>query len=186
LAEYLSREETQSALLKSGPALDHSRLHPIETPSGNYGPPFAWVTLARAFVWKGKTGLIKRPTVLIVEDFEDLRKLVGFYLGARGYQVLEAANGRAAIQTALSENPDFILLDLRLPDLNGIEVARELRKAPQTENIPIVGWSADSRLNQQRKSLQDVGVADYLEKPTTLKDLDGVIERFLPKSKQRW
>ena len=140
-------------------------------------------TLARAFVWKGKTGLIKRPTVLIVEDFEDLRKLVGFYLGARGYQVLEAANGRTAIQTALSENPDFILLDLRLPDLNGVEVARELRKAPQTENIPIVGWSADSRLNRQRKSLQDVGIADYLEKPTTLKDLDGVIERFLPKSK---
>jgi CheY-like chemotaxis protein len=114
-----------------------------------------------------------------------LRKLVGFYLDSRGYQVLEAANGKAAIQTALSENPDFILLDLRLPDLNGIEVARELRKAPQTEHIPIVGWSADSRLNRQRKSLQDVGIADYLEKPTTLKDLDGVIERFLPKSKQR-
>ena len=52
---------------------------------------------------------------------------------------MEAANGRAAIQIAISENPDFILLDLRLPDINGMEVARELRKPPQTENITIVG-----------------------------------------------
>ena len=61
------------------------------------------------------------PRVLIVEEFEDLRNLVAFFLGARGYQVLEAGNGRAAIQTALNGKPNFILLDLRLPDIDGLE-----------------------------------------------------------------
>jgi two-component system, OmpR family, phosphate regulon response regulator PhoB len=55
------------------------------------------------------------PRVLIVDDFEDLRNLVAFFLGARGYKVLEAANRRAAIQTAINEDPNFILLDLLLP-----------------------------------------------------------------------
>jgi len=120
------------------------------------------------------------PRLLIVEDFEDLRKLVAFYLDARGYQVVEAANGRTAIESAKAGKPDFILLDLRLPDLNGLEVARELRKLPQTENIPIVGWSADFKSNPQQKLLQHAGITDYLQKPTALKDICAIIERFLP------
>ena len=123
--------------------------------------------------------------VLVVEDFEDLRKLVAFYLSARGYHVLEAANGRMAIQTAINENPDVILLDLRLPDINGMEVAQELRKLPQTKNIPIVGWSADYKLNPQREMLRQAGIVDYMEKPIGFKDLNTVIERFLPKSNQQ-
>ena len=125
------------------------------------------------------------PRVLIVEDFEDLRKLVAFYLSARGYQVLEAANGRTAIKTAIRGKPNFILLDLRLPDVNGLEVARELRKSPHTEHIPIVGWSADFGSNPQRETLRRAGIVDYLQKPISLKDLDAVIKRFLPNSEQQ-
>jgi DNA-binding response OmpR family regulator len=125
------------------------------------------------------------PRVLVVEDFEDLRKLVAFYLSARGYQVLEAANGRTAIKTAINGKPNFILLDLRLPDVNGLEVARELRKSPQTEHIPIVGWSADFRSNPQRETLRRAGIVDYLQKPIKLKDLDAIIERFLSKTQQQ-
>jgi CheY-like chemotaxis protein len=123
------------------------------------------------------------PRVLLVEDFEDLRKQVSLYLSNRGYQVLEAPNGGAAIQTALSGKPNFILIDFRLPDMNGVELARELRKLPQTEHVPIVGWSADSR-NPRRETLRQAGITEYLEKPIRLKDLDAVIERFVPKSKE--
>jgi DNA-binding response OmpR family regulator len=120
--------------------------------------------------------------VLVVEDFADLRKLVAFYLVTRGYRVFEAASGRVAIQTAINENPNFILLDLRLPDLNGLEVARELRKSPQMEHIPIVGWSADCPTNGHREALRHAGINDYLQKPVKLRDLDAVIERCLPKA----
>jgi DNA-binding response OmpR family regulator len=125
------------------------------------------------------------PRVLVVEDFEDLRKLVAVYLGARGYQVLEAANGKAAIQTAISGKPNLILLDIRLPDINGVDVVRELRKSSQTKKVPIVGWSAEFGSNPQREMLRRAGITDYVEKPTRLKDLDAVIERFLPKSKHQ-
>jgi CheY-like chemotaxis protein len=125
------------------------------------------------------------PRVLIVEDFEDLRNLVAFFLGARGYQVLEAGNGRAAIQTALNGKPNFILLDLRLPDIDGLEVARELRNSPATEHIPIVGWSADFPSNPQRERLRFAGIIDYIQKPISLRALDALIEQFLPNSKQQ-
>jgi DNA-binding response OmpR family regulator len=127
---------------------------------------------------------IDLPRVLIVEDFEDLRKLVAFYLSARGYQVSEAATGKAAIEAAMAENPNFILLDFRLPDINGVELARKLRQLPQAENTPIVGLSADCRSNRQRESLREAGIVEYLEKPIRLKDLDAVIERFLSNSTQ--
>jgi DNA-binding response OmpR family regulator len=125
------------------------------------------------------------PRILVVEDFEDLRKLVAFYLSARGYHVLEAANGQSAIKTAVNGKPNFILLDLRLPDVNGLEVARELRKSPQTEHVPIVGWSADFRSDPQQETLRRAGIVDYLQKPIKLKDLDAIIERFLSKTQQQ-
>ena len=123
--------------------------------------------------------------VLLVEDFEELRSLVAFYLKGRGYQVLEAANGRTAIQTAVSGNPNLILLDLRLPDIDGVELVHELRQLAQTKNVPIVVWTADSRLNRQRETLRQAGIVDYLEKPIRLNDLGAVIERFLPRSKEQ-
>lgn len=125
------------------------------------------------------------PKILVVEDFEDLRRLVASYLNSRGYHVLQAANGKVAIQTARREKPQLILLDIRLPDLNGVDVVRELRKLSQTKQVPIVGWSAESGSNPQREMLRRAGISDYIQKPTSLKELNTVIERFLPKSKQQ-
>ena len=122
------------------------------------------------------------PRVLIVEDFEDLRKLVAVYLCDCGYQVLEASNGKAAIQTAKTADPHLILLDIRLPDGNGLEVAKELRKLSQTKDVPIIGWSAESGSNPQRETLRRAGISHYIQKPTSLKELDAVIKQFLPKS----
>lgn len=69
---------------------------------------------------KGTTFLLASRKILIVEDFEDLRNLVSVFLCAHGYEVLEAPTGRAAIQSAVTGNPDFILLDFRLPDISGL------------------------------------------------------------------
>ena len=122
------------------------------------------------------------PRVLVVEDFEDLRKLVAVYLGGRGYQVLQAGSGKAAIQTAKSGNPHLILLDIRLPDISGLDVVRELRKLSQTKHVPIIGWSAESGPNPQREMLRHAGISHYIQKPTSLKELDAIIKRFLAKS----
>ena len=120
------------------------------------------------------------PKILIVEDFEDLRNLVSFYLCARGYDVLEARTGRAAIETALAGNPKLILLDFRLPDMDGLEVTRELRRLPQTEHIPIVGWSADCHSKPPEKVWRQAGLADCVQKPVSMRELETVIDRFVP------
>ena len=118
--------------------------------------------------------------ILIVEDFEDLRNLVSVYLGTRGYDVLEACTGRAAIEIAVIGNPKLILLDLRLPDMNGLEVARELRKLPQTEHIPIVGWTGDCQSKPSEKAWREAGLTDCVEKPVSMRELEAVIDRFVP------
>jgi DNA-binding response OmpR family regulator len=115
----------------------------------------------------------------VVEDFNDLRELVTFYLCNHGYDVLGAPTGKAGIETAVTENPDLVLLDLRLPDINGVEVARELRKLPQTAHIPIVAWTADCRSKPAEEVWRSAGIIDCLEKPVSMRQLEAVIQRFV-------
>jgi DNA-binding response OmpR family regulator len=69
--------------------------------------------------------------------------------------------------------------------MNGVDVVRHLRKFSRTKQVPIVGWSAEFGSNPQRETLRRAGINHYIQKPTSLKELDAVIERFLPKSKQQ-
>ena len=117
--------------------------------------------------------------ILLVEDYETLRQLVARLLGRLGYTVLQAADGRTAIQIAIAEAPKFILLDLVLPDMNGMEVARQLRQISQFKHIPIVGWTGNPISRQQailRKNL-----TDCMLKPLAPGALRALLERFLPK-----
>lgn len=118
-------------------------------------------------------------TILVVDDYEDLRKLVAFFLSARGYEVLEAQSGRTAIHAAMEGNPNLILLDLRLPDMNGIEVARELQKIPETAHIPVIAWTADYRAQPPRDRLLQAGLFDCIQKPVSLRELEAVVARCL-------
>jgi CheY-like chemotaxis protein len=116
--------------------------------------------------------------ILVVDDYEKLRKLVATFLGRHDYTVLQAADGRTAIDIAIAEAPKFILLDLLLPDINGMEVARQLRQISQFKHIPIVGWTGNPIPRQQailRKNL-----TDCVLKPLAPRALRSLIERFLP------
>jgi CheY-like chemotaxis protein len=81
-------------------------------------------------------------SILIVDDNENLRKLLVWFLQPRGYETLQAATGKEAIQVAIAAQPNLILLDLNLPDMNGADVARAIKTNTRTAHIPIVGWSA--------------------------------------------
>ena len=102
------------------------------------------------------------PLVLIVDDNERNLKLARDVLRAAGFRTLEAANGREAITVALAQLPDVVLLDLRLPDLDGTDVARELAAEPRTGGIPLVARTA---LEPEAKRLHAAGFTDQIRKP---------------------
>lgn len=107
------------------------------------------------------------PVVLVIEDEAPMRRFLGTTLRANGYQVVEAATAREGMIQASGRNPDIILLDLGLPDADGVTFARELRKSAHT---PIIVLSA--RDSEQAKVVAlDEGADDYLTKPFGIEEL---------------
>ena len=104
------------------------------------------------------------PLVLIVDDNETNRKLARDVLRAAGLRTIETASGRETLDLAAERRPDVILLDLRLPDMDGVEVARRLQGEADTASIPVVALSA-LRGADEGASLRTAGFAGYLEKP---------------------
>ena len=113
--------------------------------------------------------------VLIVEDEENLAKFIGLELKHEGYEVETVLDGRSGLDSALENNYDVILLDLMLPELNGLEVARRLREVKKT---PIIMMTArDSVID--RVSGLDYGADDYLVKPFAIEELLARIRSLL-------
>ena len=104
------------------------------------------------------------PLVLIVDDSDKNRKLAREVLRTAGFQTLEASRGDEAIAVAVERRPDLILLDLRLPDMHGTEVARKLRGAAETGRIRVVALSASLPAGGSDRLLA-TGFAGYLQKP---------------------
>jgi two-component system, cell cycle response regulator DivK len=108
------------------------------------------------------------PLVLIVDDSEQNRKLARDVLRVGGFRTMEAGAGMEAIALASDHLPDVILMDLRLPDMDGIDATRTLRERPETAGIPIVALSS-SRLDGG-EWLRAAGFAGSLEKPICVRD----------------
>ncbi len=104
------------------------------------------------------------PTVLVVDDNETARALFRRLLTRRGYVVYEAADGAAALEQTAFEQPDLILLDLRLPDIDGAEVLRQLRIEHDAEELPILMVSGE-RDGEVAAGCVSLGANDFLMKP---------------------
>ena len=104
------------------------------------------------------------PLVLIVDDSTRNRKLAGDVLRLAGFRTLEAGTAAEAIALASAQLPDVILMDLRLPDLDGTEAARTLRAAPRTSGIPIVALTALA-VDARDDWLVEAGFAGAIGKP---------------------
>lgn len=100
----------------------------------------------------------------MVDDDERHRRLLYDVLSAKGYRVLLAENGRCAIELARQERPDLILLDIRLPDISGLEVARVLKATSETKPIPIAAITALAMPGDER-AIRESGCNAYMTKP---------------------
>ncbi len=108
--------------------------------------------------------------VLIVDDEKDLRSLLDFNLKQAGYRTVHAATGSEALARVASHQPDLILLDLNLPDLQGTEVCRRLKSDPTTRDIPVIMLTARSA-ESDRITGFELGAEDYVPKPFSVREL---------------
>ncbi len=117
-------------------------------------------------------------TVLVVEDYADTRYLLRVMLEIRGFQVIEAADGRQAVEMAATASPELILMDLNLPVLNGFEATRQIHEQPAMRDVPIVAVSAQC-VGEYRQRALDAGCLDCVQKPIDFEMMGEVLTRYL-------
>jgi CheY-like chemotaxis protein len=116
--------------------------------------------------------------ILIIDDDLDTLRLVGLMLQRQGYHISAATNGSQGLKKALEERPDLILLDVMMPDMDGYEVTRRLRKNPVTSSTPILMFTAKTQLDDKVTGFE-VGADDYLTKPTHPTELQAHVKALL-------
>jgi CheY-like chemotaxis protein len=117
------------------------------------------------------------PLVLLAEDNEANISTISSYLTAKGYRIISAKNGEEAIAMAYAESPDLILMDIQMPEVDGLTAIRQLRHDPNFGNIPIIALTALAMASDRERCLE-AGANDYLSKPVRLKELTELIKGF--------
>lgn len=120
------------------------------------------------------------PSILIVDDEEDIRELISVnLLREQNYTITEAVDGLEALDKARSDRPDLIILDLMLPEMDGLTVFKNIREDVRRQNIPIIMLTALGRLEEKLEGLE-IGADDYLDihalEDLTLEQIKGFID----------
>lgn len=117
-----------------------------------------------------------QPTVLVVDDLDEGRSLVSHWFRMRGFHTVEAGNGQEAVEVALREHPDLILMDINMPLLDGFTAMRRMRAYEQLRDIRIVAVTAQSAEELSGAAL-DAGCSEFIAKPLDVEKLQSIIGR---------
>lgn len=117
-------------------------------------------------------------TILIIDDEVQNRKLLDVFVKAEGHSAIFATNGESGIDMAIRQKPNLILLDLMMPDMDGFEVARQLKGNPETKDIPIIAVTALTDVASHKRMLM-AGVEEFVNKPVNRVELSLRIFRLL-------
>jgi two-component system cell cycle response regulator DivK len=116
--------------------------------------------------------------ILVVEDNPMNLELVSDILEANGYQVIQAQEGRQALEMARAERPGLILMDIQLPEMDGLEVTRLLKSDPDTSGIVVVAITAHAMRGDEER-VREAGCSGYIAKPINTRDFVNVIESHM-------
>lgn len=128
----------------------------------------------------GMSGLAK-PTILVVEDEAPLATMLRYNLEKQGYRVEEATDGQEALTRIAEAQPDLVLLDWMLPAMSGLEVCRQIRRRPQTRDLPVIMVTARADDQDAVRGL-NTGADDYITKPFSIEALLARIRALLRRS----
>ncbi|GJQ21206.1 MAG: hypothetical protein HBSIN02_15610 [Bacteroidia bacterium] len=118
--------------------------------------------------------------ILIVDDEPVWLKVLGQLLQRKGYVVKEALSGADALSTLQNYEPDLILLDVRMPDMNGFDLLEHIKRLPRLASKPVVFVSAMDDFHA-KKVARELGAADYILKPIDEREVNDVLAKYLPK-----
>jgi two-component system, OmpR family, alkaline phosphatase synthesis response regulator PhoP len=116
--------------------------------------------------------------VLIVDDEPDLLRIACFRLEKAGYQALSAVNGQDALELAKKESPDLLLLDVKLPLMEGPDVCLRIKKDEKLKHIPVILFTANTQSINER--VEACGAQGYILKPFSIEELLDEIKKFIP------
>ena len=117
-------------------------------------------------------------TILVVDDAHSERELMSTYLEQEGYQVIQATNGQEALEKVTSQKPNLVITDLVMPDMNGLELCRAIRKNPDTEKLPIIACTSKNQELDRVWGLKQ-GLNLYLTKPYTREEVTQAVKSLL-------
>ena len=119
--------------------------------------------------------------ILIAEDERDIRDLITFTLRFAGHDVVAAANGEEAVEKALKEKPDLVLMDVRMPRMTGYEACKKMKAEESIKHIPVVFLSAKGQYSEVTAGL-DAGAVEYILKPFSPDQLTERVRTILKQS----
>jgi DNA-binding response OmpR family regulator len=122
--------------------------------------------------------------ILIVDDEPNMLRLLGYALQIEGYQIAAAKSGEEALLKSVSEKPDLVILDVMLPDMDGLEICRRLRTMPETENLPIIMLSALAQTTDKISGLQ-AGADEYATKPIDPSEIVAKVSAHLRRAQRQ-
>ena len=124
---------------------------------------------------------MSKGRILIVEDNIDTYELVHFILEKKGFETFLAVNGRDGVNAAIKQNPDLIIMDMSMPEMDGWTATGLIKKNEQTKAIPLLALTAHA-LPGDRQRAMDAGCDEYITKPMDLDELAEAIEYWINKS----
>lgn len=116
--------------------------------------------------------------ILVVDDNNDSRELVVKVLKNQGYEMIEAIDGEDALEKAVSEKPDLILMDISIPKINGYEVTKRLKSLEEVKEIPVVALTAHAMRGDRAKALE-AGCEGYISKPINVRELPAQVKSYM-------
>jgi CheY-like chemotaxis protein len=119
-----------------------------------------------------------KKKILVVEDNDSNRYLIRFILEQSGYDVIEAKNGVTGVEMAIRERPDLIIMDIQLPDMNGLDATRRIRASEADGGIPIVALTSYAMVGDRENALA-AGCTGYIEKPIDAETFVREVEKYL-------
>lgn len=122
---------------------------------------------------------VGKRTILVADDFDDTRLLLKTWLEKKGFNIVEAENGNQAVSLAQQVRPDLIIMDMEMPELDGLAATRKIRSIRELDDIPVLAVSAYGA-QQFRAEALAAGCSEYVSTPFEPDNLEQVINSFLP------